>query len=278
MPEGVRHAVERRIGTVLTAESPDAGRSSELSATLSTARGRVFCKGVTVRSPLAWMHRNEVVVSPFLPEQLAPRLLWDIEVDGWLVLGFEHVPGRHATLSPDSDDLPLVVDAVDEVSRTAPPPSSTARRPMSAQWAKALEVEIGVAPPADADPWSVANAGLLVEWASRAPEHMGGDRLIHSDLHSLNFLVSDRARVIDWAWWRTGAAWIDPALLVIRLIAGGHDPDAAEKWAHNFDGFATAPHDAITAFAASVLRVWERRFAGTPNTNAARRWVQYRLA
>ncbi|MBY8854824.1 hypothetical protein K7G98_43835, partial [Saccharothrix sp. MB29] len=63
------------------------------------------------------------------------------------------------------------MDAVDEISRTSPPPSSTARRPMAAQWAKALEAEIVSAPPADADPWSVVNARLLVEWASRAPEH-----------------------------------------------------------------------------------------------------------
>jgi hypothetical protein len=278
LPEGVRHAVERKVGAVLTAESPDAGRSSELSATLSTSSGPVFCKGITADSPSAWMHRNEIVVSRFLPEQLAPRLLWDIEVDGWLLLGFEHVSGQHANLSPDSPDLPLIADAVVEISRTSAPPESVARRPMAAQWKRMVEEENRAAPPAGADPWSAANAELLATWASRAPEHMDGDRLIHSDLNPLNFLVSDRARVIDWAWWRTGAAWVDPASLVIRLIADGHDPEAAEKWAYQFDGFAEAAPDAITAYCASLVRLWGRKFPDTSITNAARSWVQYRLA
>jgi hypothetical protein len=277
LPEGVRHAVERKTGAVLTAKSPDAGRSSELSATLTTASGPVFCKGITADSPSAWMHRNEIAVNPFLSERLAPRLLWDVEVDGWLLLGFEHVSGQHANLSPDSADLPLIADAVVEISHTSPPPESVARRPMAAQWKRMVEEEGRAASPVDADPWAAANAELLATLASRAPQYMDGDRLIHSDLNPLNLLVSDRARVIDWAWWRTGAAWIDPAYLVIRLIAEGHDPDAAEKWAHQFDGYAEAPPDALTAYCASLVRLWGRRFPNTPTTNAARRWVQHRL-
>ncbi|WP_158843999.1 phosphotransferase [Saccharothrix deserti] len=246
--------------------------------TLSTGSGRVFCKGITTGSPLARMHRSEITVSPFLPERLAPRLLWHVEADGWLLLAFEHVSGQHADLSPDSPDLPAVADAVEEISRVSAPPASIAQRSMPEQWARALKTEIESPPPPDAAPWSAANADLLVTWAARSPAHMGGSHLIHSDLNPANFLVSDRARVIDWAWWRTGAAWVDPAFLVIRLVADGHGPEQAEKWARQFDGFADAPPDAITAFAASVLRLWERRFAGTPATNAARRWARYRVA
>ncbi|XVV05369.1 phosphotransferase [Actinosynnema sp. CA-248983] len=261
---------------MLASASPAAGRSSELSATLTTASGRVFCKGITAESPSAWMHRNEVVVSPFLPEQLAPRLLWEIEVDGWLLLGFEHVTGRHANLSPDSADLPLIADAVVEISQTPAPPKSVAHRSMAAQWKRMIEDENRLAPHADTDPWCAANADLLASWAARAPEHMHGEHLIHSDLNPLNFLVSDRARVIDWAWWRTGAAWIDPAYLTIRLIAEGHDPEAAEKWAHQFDGFAEADPDAVTAYCASLVRMWGRKFPNTAPTKAARRWLRHR--
>ncbi len=277
LPEGAKRAVEREVGEVLTAKSPDAGRSSELSATLSTDSGLVFCKGITADSPSAWMHRNEIAVSPFLPERLAPRLLWDIEVDGWLLLGFEHVSGQHADLSPDSPDLPLIADAVVEISHTSPPPKSVARRPIAAQWRRMVEEGGRFELPADADPWSTANAELLTTWAARAPEYMDGEGMVHSDLNPLNFLVSDRARVIDWAWWRTGAAWIDPAFLVIRLIAAGHEPQAAEKWAGQIDGFTAAPAEAITAYCASLVRLWERRFTNTPATNAARRWMQHRL-
>ncbi|NUT49572.1 MAG: phosphotransferase [Saccharothrix sp.] len=259
-------------------ESSTGGRNSELAVTLSTGSGRVFCKGITTDSPSAGTHRNEITVSPFLPERLAPRVLWSIESGGWLLLGFEHVSGQHADLSPGSPDLPAVAEAVEDISRASPPPASVARRPMAEQWARAMDAETKLPPPDGADPWSVANADLLVTWAARAPAHLDGPHLIHSDLNPTNFLVSDRARVIDWAWWKTGAAWIDPAFLVIRLIAAGHDPDRAEKWARGFDGFAAAPADALTAFSASVIRLWERRFPTTPATDAARTWARHRVA
>ncbi len=277
LPERVRRAVEAHTGPVLKAESAEAGRNSELAATLWGADGAVFCKGVTADSSRAAMHRNELRIGPYLPPDLAPALLWHVEAEGWLVLGFEHVDGRHADLSPGSPDLPLVGDAVTRIGVTAAPPTEIARRPMAAQWARAIESERAAGPPEHAAPWSAANAGLITAWAVRAPDLMGGSALVHSDLNPANLMISEHARVIDWAWWRTGASWIDSAFLVVRLIAEGHRPDQAEAWAAQIGGFAEAPNDAVTAFAASVLRLWERRFPGTGPTDAARQWVRYRL-
>ncbi|MEO6083948.1 MAG: phosphotransferase [Umezawaea sp.] len=268
--------MERSIGPVLKTDSPSAGRNSELALTLWTESGPVYCKGITTASS-AWssMHRNEMAVNPFLPDGLAPRLLWHVEAEGWLLLGFEYVSGRHADLSPDSADLPLVADAVAQIGRTPLPPAPVVRRSMSEQWARRLEAEIGS--PLTTDSWSTENIRLLDEWAVRAPGYLEGSSLAHTDLHPANVLVSDRAQIIDWAWWRTAAPWVDPAFLVIRLVAEGHDPEAAEKWACQFDGFAAAPPEALTAFAASVVRMWERRFAHTTATEAVRRWVRHRL-
>ncbi|MBW4721055.1 phosphotransferase [Saccharothrix obliqua] len=266
LPEGVRQAVEQRTGPVAGATSPAGGRNSELAVTLTTPSGPVFCKGITTGSPLAAMHRNELAIGPHLPADLAPRLLWHVEQDDWLLLGFEHAAGHHADLSPDSDDLPAVADAVTRIRLTAPP---TTQRPMASQWAQALKTALA----------TPSNSDLITDWAAKAPDHMHGGHLIHSDLNPANFLITDTAKVIDWAWWRTGAAWIDPALLVIRLIAAGHQPDAAEHWAtrHSPD-FATTPPDALTAFAASVVRIWERRFPSTPTTTAARTWTRHRTS
>jgi hypothetical protein len=277
LPEQVKRAVEDRAGPVLKAVSATSGRNSELAATLWTPQGPLFCKGITTASSLSVMHHNEISVSPFLPGELAPRLLWYVEEEGWLLLGFEHVTGQHANLSPGSLDIPLVTNAVNAVTCLPAPPESAGRRAMSAQWSRALKSEIHADPPDKASPWSVENADNLTAWAARAPEYMDGPALIHTDLNPANFLVSDTARMIDWAWWRTGATWIDPAFVLIRFIAAGHAPIQAEQWANQIPAFRDASTDALTAFAASVLRLWERKFADTDATAAARLWARHRL-
>jgi hypothetical protein len=258
LPAGVRDAVQTRTGQVIGAENSSAGRNSAFSAALVTADGRVFCKGGRTDSPQAVMHRNEAAVNPHLPSDLAPQLLWQVEQDGWLLLGFEHVSGQHANLSPGSPDLPLVADAVQQIGTIAPPQSP--RRMIADHWEAAL-----------------AN-GTADELAAQAPRHMRGSTLVHSDLNPLNILVADTARVVDWAWWRTGAAWIDPAFVIVRLVAAGHEPEQAEEWAGQFDGYRRAPAEAITAFAASLVCLWERKFAGTDATKAARRWLEHRMS
>lgn len=46
----------------------------------------------------------------------------------------------------------------------------------------------------------------------------------HTDLHPLNVLVSDRPRIVDWAWARKGRPWVDLAFLHLRLMLAGHEP------------------------------------------------------
>ncbi|MEU0878879.1 hypothetical protein ABZ345_09795 [Lentzea sp. NPDC005914] len=260
LPDGVREAVQGHTGPVFEAESPVVGRNSAFAASLMAADGPVFCKGGRAEGPQAVMHRNEATVNPFVPRDIAPQLLWRVEQDGWLLLGFEHVPGRHAELSPGSPDLPLVADAMIKIGAVE---HSESGRMIADHWKSALAKETST---------------QFSEWAARAPRHMRGSTLVHSDLNPLNILVADRARVVDWAWWRTGAAWIDPAFVVVRLIAAGHEPAQAEKWATQFGGYREAPAEAITAFAASLVCLWERRFGGTEVTKAARRWAEHRMA
>jgi hypothetical protein len=37
---------------------------------------------------------------------MVPRLRWHLEVEGWLVAGFDRVAGRHIDLTPGSAGLP----------------------------------------------------------------------------------------------------------------------------------------------------------------------------
>jgi len=52
-----------------------------------------------------------------------------------------------------------------------------------------------------------------------------GEALLHTDYNPANVLITgSMAYLIDWAWPTRGAAWIDPACLVVRLIAAGNTP------------------------------------------------------
>jgi hypothetical protein len=281
----IRKAIEVRTGPVVKAESPNVGRHSELSATLYTDSGAVFCKGITIAQQHAYMHDNEARINPFLPHFVAPRLLWQIETDGWRLLGFERVVGQHANLSPGSPDLPLVAEAITEIGRTPAPPPELARRSFAAYWSR-LQAwhRLGENPPEDLDPWLRANLDRLAEWAPSAATLLDGDRLLHTDLHSLNILVDDTARIIDWAWWRTGAPLVDVGFMVARLVAAGHTPDSAEAWADTIPAWAQATIDAQTTFAVTLLGAWEWLQRNDPRplwpalTAAVRSWVRHRLA
>jgi Phosphotransferase enzyme family len=230
------------------------------------------------------MHRNEAAVNHLLPLGLAPRLLWQVETDGWLMLGFEHAAGRHPDLSPASADLAPVAEAVASLQRLTP--SAMPDRSIAARWAR-LPVWQRYAqdPPADLDPWEAEHLPRLVELEVAAPELVDGDALLHTDLQPGNFLIEDgQVTVIDWAWTSRGAAWVDPAFMVIRLMAAGHSPETAEAWALQIPAWRAAPAATVTAFAATVLGLWghkTRSAAARPHslelTAVARAWARHRL-
>jgi Ser/Thr protein kinase RdoA (MazF antagonist) len=284
LPAGVRSAVEERCGPVIKAEIPEWGYGSEFSSTLHLDRGAIFCKGIRADASAAWMHRNEVSVNPWLPD-LVPRLLWQFEADGWLLLGFEYVDGRPADLSPWSDDLVPIAAAVAELGRELTP-CPTGTRSLTARWARRPVWRMYLdTPPGDLDPWDRAHLPEFARLEEAAPALVDGDTLLHTDLHPGNLLMDGGGvRVADWAWRSRGAAWVDPAFLVIRLMAEGHSAYAAEAWAQQVPAWREAEPGAVTVFAATVLGLWEdkTRMAPRPDserlTAAARMWARHRLA
>lgn len=286
LPEGVRDAVEQQCGEpVIKAEAPVMGVSSEFTATLHLANGPVFCKGIRADQPAAWMHRNEADVNRLLPRGLAPALLWQVEADGWLLLGFEHAPGRHPDLAPDSADLAPVAEAVAALGQLPAP--DMVNRSLAARWARLPVWQRYLQnPPDDLDPWERDHLPHLAALEAAAHAQIDGDALLHTDLQAGNLLIDDGAvTVIDWAWASRGATWIDPAFMVIRLIAAGHSPEDAEAWACQVPAWRAAPAEAVTAFAATVLGLWGRKTRSTsasPHsarlTDVARNWARYRLA
>ena len=284
LPAPARAAIERECGRVSRSETPSAGRNSDFSATLHTEHGLVFCKGIAdAAGKRGAMHRHEAAVNQWLPPKVTPRLLWQADAYGWLLLGFEHVTGHHANLSPGSPDLPLVTDTVSTLTHdlahaSAELPRLADKMAWMAGWRRLRHY-----PPAELDAWSRTRLDLLVDWEARGVEASAGDTLLHTDLHPLNILVDDRAQVIDWAWSQTGAPWIDAAHLVVRLIDQGHTPEQAELWATGTIAWSEATPEALTAFAVVLLGMWTYLHHADPQpqrrriTEAAHAWARYRF-
>jgi thiamine kinase-like enzyme len=86
---------------------------------------------------------------------------------------------------------------------------------------------------------------------------LAGEALLHTDFNPLNILIgAGTAWIIDWAWPTRGAAFIDPACLLLRLMLDGHTAAEAEAWAAQCDSWAAAPGEAIDTFALACARLY----------------------
>jgi len=254
LPPGVRVAVESHTGPILGVKSVDVGVISDVTAVLETRSGLVFCKGADTDNPMGWMHRNEARINPFLPASM-PRLRWQVESDGWLLLGFEYVDGRHSDLSPGSSDLSPVAAALSEMAMTLTPCPAVKVQAATVRWA---------------------------DWIP--PEAVDGDTLVHSDVTPFNFLIhQDGVTVVDWSMPCRGADWIDTALMTVRLIRAGHSPEQAEAWADQVAAWSGAEPESVDAFAVGIAMLSRERQIQRPSSShlgpladAADRWARYR--
>lgn len=279
LPEPVRDAVQAHVGTVTTAHAVAEGQNSDITALLETPQRWVFLKGVNgVSRRMRWL-RNETTAAP-LTGGLSPAVVFSEDVDGWFIVGFEHITGRHVSLAPASPDLPIVATAVNRIS-TLP---GRGLRPLRARWGvtdwwRKLAAE---APERTAG-WDL---GLVSAWSSRFPELVDGDRLAHTDLHGDQFLISPNGavHVIDWGYPGCGAGWIDAAFVVLRLVEAGHRTADAEAWARkNLESFTQASDEHVTSFAVYLAGLWAY-WAATENipgaewrAHLAREYASWRL-
>jgi hypothetical protein len=257
LPLPVREAVAERTGSVREARSADAGMNCVVAALLDTESGPVFLKGLPKDLPGVSAQRREASVAQFVTA-VNPLLLWHAEVDDWDLLGFQAIEaGRHADYTPGADDLPKVFALLEQLSNTPCPP--VPMLPAERRWAGLLD------DPADA-------------------ERFAGTSLLHTDWHCHNVLMTeDRAWLVDWAWATRGAAFIDPALLIPRLIVAGHTPAEAEGWAEESAAWKGADQAAVTLFSLAVARLLRKLADGDPAgawrrpmVEAAQRWAVHR--
>ncbi|MEV6867347.1 hypothetical protein AB0M44_40935 [Streptosporangium subroseum] len=256
LPSETRQAVEKHTGSVWSSRTVSEGLNSAVAALLDTASGKVFVKGLHRDYPRRWTQDLEAMINPHV-RGLSPRLLW--RVDGeWDVLGFEAVDGRHADFQPGSPDLPRLVDTMTALGNLSCPdlPVKVAEH----RW------RTYVAAPEE------------LEW-------LKGDRLLHTDYNPANVLMMDGgALLIDWAWPTRGAGWIDPACLIVRLMAGGHTAEEAERVVAQTPAWSSAPEEGLAVFARASVRAWDEIAGNDPApwikamAYAARDWLKYRIS
>lgn len=244
-------------GAVRSVETVTAGRNSPLSILLDADRGRWFVKGMPAETRWIATQEREFVISRHL-HGAGPAARWRVHADGWHLIGFDRVAGRHADYRPGSPDLLRVAALLHRLS-ALPAPEGVGLRVAQQRLAE-----------------HTADAGDLAWFA--------GDRLVHTDLHPANVLVADAARLVDWGWATRGAAWLDAAYWTMWLITAGHTPRSAETTAGNVPAFRSASPAAVTAFAEANAHLWATIATGTTDpwsrhvSAAANAWAAHRHA
>ncbi|WP_432001246.1 hypothetical protein [Streptomyces sioyaensis] len=210
------------------------GFSSDVTALIECEEGRFFVKAVRNRPG---GRRNSLVrerlINPAV-RPISPTLRWHAEDDAWLALGFERVEGRSSDFAPKSEDLHAIVDTLNRIAELDLP--EVARDWPETRWNRFT---------ADA-----ADASLLQ-----------GDALLYTDINPSNLMIgAQNTWAVDWSWPTRGAAYIDPACLVVQLIAAGHSIESAESTASGCTAWENADSAAIDTFAAAHARM-NRAFA-----------------
>lgn len=223
-----------RTGAVSAVRHAERGFTSTLSAVVECESGPVFLKALELPSRDAVCFDRESQINEHVAA-VAPRLQWRVRTEDWYVLAFAYAPGRTADFAPGSGDLAAVVETVNRLSSLECPP-------VASDW---------------------------VEWRwdrfTDRPELFKGDDLLHTDINPSNFVVQgDSAALVDWAYPTRGAGFIDPACLVIQLIASGHSAADAERWVAGCGAWKRADPAALDAFSVANVRLHQETVKRDP--------------
>ncbi|NUW40734.1 aminoglycoside phosphotransferase family protein [Nonomuraea rhodomycinica] len=236
-------------GPVTEAVTQETGFSPAAAVRLRTAGGRrAFVKAVgpEPNPESVRIYRAEAVIAAALPASVpAPRLLTTFEAEGWVVLVFEDIEGRHPAMPWRRDELDLVLAAVERMSAALTPAPVTA--PPVAElfadsfrgWRRLVDEDV-----TGLDPWALRHLDRLAELESGWGEAAAGDTLLHSDLRADNILLAgDQVYVVDWPWACVGASWFDRVCMLPSVgMQGGPMPHE----------LVTDPDPAITAAVAAI--------------------------
>jgi hypothetical protein len=244
--------IEPHTGMITRTLHTERGYSSDVTALVDCEAGELFVKAVHDTGPHTESIEREAKINPYV-RSVSPALKWHLRSNGWTILAFEAIAGTHADFTPGSPDLPAIADAVDVIGAIECP--KVARDWPETRWDRFTD----------------------------QPSLFAGDALVYADINPGNMLVgTDGVSVVDWSWPTHGAGFIDPACLVVQLVAAGHNPAAAEQCAERCTAWQTAEPTALDAFAQATIRMYQHFETRDPApwrtamTTAATTWAQHR--
>ncbi|GAA1478914.1 hypothetical protein GCM10009623_33600 [Nocardioides aestuarii] len=232
LPRPLRDAVAARCGSpVVAAHSRTRGFTPGFASVLECEDGsRHFVKAASLRAQrmFATAYREEARKLAVIPAEVpAPALQWVMD-DEWVVLGIDHLEGRHPARPWRREELDACLDSLEVVAtELTPPPEGLVVSDAVDDLAPFLEHwEVVRTAPPDL-PLLAEHLDEAVELARGYAAVVGGDTVVHSDLRDDNVLIdgAGRAWFCDWNFPVRGASWLDSLLLLIGPRGDGLDVD-----------------------------------------------------
>lgn len=230
LPRPLREAVAARCGSpVVAAHSRNRGFTPGFASVLECEDGsRHFVKAASLRAQrmFATAYREEARKLALVPPEVpAPGLRWVLD-DEWVVLGIDHLEGRHPHRPWRADDLDACLDSLEVVAAAlTPPPEGLVDTDAVDDLATFLDHwEVVRRQPPDL-PLLDRHLEEAVALAGSYAEAIGGDTVVHSDLRDDNVLLDadGRAWFCDWNFPVRGAVWLDSLLMLIGPRGDGLD-------------------------------------------------------
>ena len=240
-PAVLRARIESLAGSrVSAAESSRGGFSPGLASALTLDDGRrIFAKAASgsTSDVAVELYRREREVVTRLPSSVPhARLLLADESDGWIVLLYEQVDGRHPVPGRPAD-LDAMFRAFETVA-TVLDPSPIALSRFEDDWARQFDSWSRAADDTPAaialDPWIATNFERVVETAGSWRDAVHGDALVHGDLRADNMLLTTGGTMIilDWPESSIGASWLDLVLAIPSMAMFRDAPPIARLTEH----------------------------------------------
>jgi aminoglycoside phosphotransferase (APT) family kinase protein len=281
-PNRLVRAVEECVGSVIVAfRDGHGGMTPGPAATVSFSDGAsVFVKAMSskVNARSYELYQQEAAMLRVIPAEVpAARLRGVVEVDDWIALVMDRVPGNVAGPPWTTAAVAAVAAACAATARVTAPagvPAVLDRLPDLDGWAKLA------AQPDDLTGWEIRHVDRLAAATSGWRRWTAGRMLTHQDIRGDNALIDPTdgtAILIDWGSGAAGAPWLDRALLAADVVAAGHadGPDIARRQA--LELLINGPAEA-SRFVVAQAGMWRRNstLAAHPGMPTHREWQRAR--